>query len=170
MAINKQWLEAWRARYGDADRALADLQGKDWLEPHEASAILVWKLQRVWPEKHLRAFDRNSPETVRDLTRRAFACPDELGAILILTVLDGVGIPVASALLVAHDASRYTVADSRAWKSLVNNGHLQGITGSWKTCWLPYLAACRKISGDAGIALRNVDRALWAADGSTTLP
>jgi hypothetical protein len=99
----------------------------------------------VWPAKHLREFARNSAAEVMDITHRAFSCGDDLGAALILTALDGVAMPAATALLMAHDPDHYTIADQRAWKSLTSKGEIDNSKLSWRKRWIPYLEVCRRV-------------------------
>jgi hypothetical protein len=64
----------------------------------------------------MRAFPE---QQVVALSRRAFSCSDELGALVILTLIPGASAAGASAILTAHDPTRYTVMDVRALQSLI---------------------------------------------------
>jgi hypothetical protein len=61
---------------------------------------------------------RNRPFAVRDVTRSAFSCTSELDKIQTLVALHGVGIPMASAILMLTDPRRYAVIDIRVWQLL----------------------------------------------------
>jgi hypothetical protein len=128
------------------------------------------EFQRVWKAKHLREFAKNTDYEVKDVTARAFACVDDLAAVMTLTALVGVSVPAGSALLVAHDPDRFTIADTRAWASLTGHNYLVEFADApWPRCWLAYLQTCRGIRPER-MSLRDVDRALWAANGALGLP
>lgn len=80
----------------------------------------------------------------------------EAMAVAVLTALHGVGIPMASAILMAINPERYTVLDFRALGSL-------GIT-NWPDTfafYVAYLEVCRELAAKHGRSLRTLDRALW---------
>jgi hypothetical protein len=166
------WIDAWADRYDHAyDAPLEALAGLAELSPGHLDQLMQWKLRGLWSKKHIRELGREPEGRVIELTRRAFACNDDLGALLILADLRGVGAAVASAILTAHDQIRYTVMDRRAIKSLRSLGELPHV-GSTATSrmWLPYLTACRQLSDRIHRPLRTIDRALYEAAGSPNLP
>lgn len=56
---------------------------------------------------------------IEEFSRRAFACNDDLGALLLVRRTSaGVGPALGSALLMANDPARYSVIDVNAIKSL----------------------------------------------------
>jgi hypothetical protein len=108
------------------------------------------------------------PESqVLDLSRRAFLCADELGALMVLTLIPGAAGAGASALLTAHDPARYTVMDVRTIRSLTALKRWHEVRGTRASClwWPDYLATCRDIAARTSRSLRSVDRALWSARG-----
>lgn len=169
--MDKSYLEAWAKQYSDPDSALEGLSGKKYLTKEEAAKVIGWKLQKSWAKKHAREFDTNEGSRVKELTERAFESEDPLEAILILSRLHGVGTRTASALLTAHDRERFTVIDDRAWKTIRAHNLLEDYAESdWLERWKPYLQTCRFISSETGVPLREVDKALWAANGNTEVP
>lgn len=80
----------------------------------------------------------------------------EAMAVAVLTALNGVGIPMASAILTAINPERYTVLDFRALQSL-------GVLNWTETVgyYVHYLEACRQLADMHGKPLRTLDRALW---------
>jgi len=69
---------------------------------------------------------------------------------------------MSSMVLAACRPERFTVADSRALKTLRGLGLMPpGPPGFRLGDWLPYLSACRMLAGQCGLSLRQVDRALW---------
>jgi hypothetical protein len=114
----------------------------------------------------MRAFPENQ---LRALTKRAFACDDELGALCILTLIPGLNAAGASAVLTAQNPERYTVMDVRALASLTALGRWDADTHGTKAsalAWPEYLEACRAIAKGTDHGLRIVDRALWTANGT----
>lgn len=77
-------------------------------------------------------------------------------AVGVLTALNGIGIPMASAILTAINPARYTVFDYRALESLGVENWPESIR-----FYVAYLNACRKLASVHGKSLRNLDRALW---------
>jgi hypothetical protein len=83
----------------------------------------------------------------------------------ILIRLNGVGVPVASALLMVWHPDEHTVIDKRAVKSLVENGEIDDPAPDKYPPYTHYLAVCNAISKRCGRCLRTVDRALYEAKG-----
>jgi hypothetical protein len=172
----KEWVSRWATKYPNVeeeDRRLQRYVGAPQLEPGALADLVDWKFQ-TWASRRSRTHNllaREDSLRVVELTRRAFACNDELGALLIVCQLSGVGPALGSALLMAHDPDRYTVIDVRALRSvrsleLLPPGTLEATTENW----LAYLEACRELQMATDETLRNVDRALYAADGRVDLP
>jgi hypothetical protein len=73
------------------------------------------------------------------------------------------GPAISSVILAACQPRRFTVADSRALKTLRTLGLMPpGPAGFLLDDWLPYLTACRMLARTCGLSLREVDRALGA--------
>jgi hypothetical protein len=162
------WIDCWSAEYRrDWDADLEELAGKDAFSGDDVERVYTWKYRRMWRQKKIAAMRDLAEERVVDLTRRAFSCPDELGALTILTVLPGAGAAGASAMLMARDPARYTVMDVRAIRSLTTLGLWSEQQGTRASClfWPDYLVICRELASRADRPLRAVDRALWAANG-----
>src|SRR5512135_2751627 len=79
----------------------------------ELEMVCAWKSARV-----MKQVRRNSPAFVRNITRSALSCTSEPDKIKILTTLHGVGIPMASAILMFMDPQQYPVIDIRGWQLL----------------------------------------------------
>ncbi len=173
--ITREWVEKWAATYpSPEDEPLASLAHRPSFGTDESRKVIEWKNSRQWRAKQLSAFGKNAPASVEDLTRRAFACDDELAALLLVDALDGVGPATGSAFLMAHDPERYTVMDPRARSSLEAFGILgsayPGEGPGRQRQWTTYLQACRAVALDVGTALRQLDRALFQAKGRSALP
>jgi len=100
-----------------------------------------WKSPRA--QRH---YLRNGAARIRDVSRRALAARTERQRIEHLLELDGVSVPVASAILTLLDPRRYGVLDIRAWQMLYA---VRGVDvnpagrGFTVAQWLRYLGTLR---------------------------
>jgi hypothetical protein len=118
----------------------------------EALAVVGWKSPRSRTY-----FGRNLGEDIEGLTRLALQAPDHLRH-RVLGLLDGVGDPVASALLAVACPDRFTVMDFRAIETLQAHGELK----TDQPGYVAYLDVCRRVAETAAASdLRRLDRALW---------
>jgi len=99
---------------------------------------------------------QNTDTEISDALRMAVEAKTDRASIAVLCGLNGVAVPVASAILTAIDPSRYTIIDFRALEAL-------GYTGSDRTIdfYLGYLNYCRESANQLKVSLRDFDRALW---------
>jgi hypothetical protein len=181
------WVTSWAATHNHShDDQLRPLQGKPALDAADRQLLARWKFEsnRARLRRTLNLLARNEQSLADELTWRALACNDDLGAWLIAQQILGFGPALASAMLMAHDRERFTVLDVRAFKSivlLVQTGSLTGrdvdpgllVRGARPSAagtWLAYLNACRALAIVTGCSLRDVDRALYRANGWDTLP
>jgi hypothetical protein len=74
-----------------------------------------------------------------------------------LVGLQGVGVPVASAIMTAIFPERFTIIDFRALEAL---GAKRFSTSSINR-YLEYVSFCVALSVEWGMSLRELDRALW---------
>ena len=75
--------------------------------------ICYWKSPRG-----IRRCERNSGTVVEQTTQKVFATRSEMRKIELLTSLEGVSIPTASAILTLTDPKAYGVIDIRVWQLL----------------------------------------------------
>jgi hypothetical protein len=125
--------------------------------PATLQTIVHWKSPRIVP-----LFKKNSTEEVKAALDVAVSHTTVAEAMVALIKLQGVGIPVASAILTAIYPERYTVIDFRALETL-------GYTDV--TFYIAYLDFCRDLAKQdlvpaqidlpAPTKLRALDRALW---------
>jgi hypothetical protein len=165
LKFNAEDIPALADRYGPEqdDRALAAgsrIRGGECTRKN-LSEIFEWKTRGRGRSRLL----RNSDDEISDALRLAIAAQTERAAIVVLTGLAGVDVPVASAIMTAIDPERYTVIDFRALQSL-------GIETANRSLnlYLAYLRACRRIADDNGVTLRNLDRALWQWSSEQSAP
>lgn len=99
---------------------------------------------------------RNTDAEIADALRLAVEARTERSAIAVLCGLDGVDVPVASAVMTMIKPDRFTVIDFRALEAL-------GVRTSDRSLrlYLAYLTRCQELARELGISLRDVDRALW---------
>jgi hypothetical protein len=181
------WITSWTAAHDHShDDQLGPLEGKPAWDAADRELLARWKFasNRARLRRTLNLLAGNEQSLADELTRRALACNDDLGAWLIAQQIRGFGPALASAMLMAYDRKRFTVIDVRAFKSivlLVRTGSLtgrdvdqgplvQGARFGHARTWLAYLSACRALATATGCSLRDVDRALYQANGQDTLP
>ncbi len=96
---------------------LSSAKKRGYLTKPELVKVCRWKSARAI--KHIR---RNRAETIQNVTRAAFRTRSEGKKIALLTSLHGVSVPMASALLMLTNPSRYGVIDIRVWQLLYEMG------------------------------------------------
>ena len=99
-------LHTYRARYSlEYDEMLRNLERKHCFNRKELNIVATWKFNS-WRQRLTRTqnlLERNSDRDIEHLSLRAFRCNDDLGALLLIELLDGVGKALGSAILMAHD-------------------------------------------------------------------
>jgi hypothetical protein len=125
---------------------------RGYYEKREFLQVCDWKSHRIGP-----LCQSNSRRDVEVVTRAALSSPDERVRIETLTVRRGVNWPTAFALLHFGHPQPYPVIDFRALWSL-------GITKPPPYTfefWSSYVEYCRRQANEAGVSVRDLDRALW---------
>jgi hypothetical protein len=101
---------------------------------------------------------RNTDEEIADALLLAVRAAADRSALAVLCGLNGVEVPVASAILTAINPERFTIIDFRALESL-------GITDRQAyyaiDFFIDYLRFCRGLASQCRVGLRTLDRALW---------
>lgn len=165
MTINRDFVDSWAGNYptGYDDqvfKVIGPAVAKRGFYDHaELMQVGKWKANRV--TGYLK---RNSAEDVREISRLALAAPDHLKH-RVLSLLEGVKTPMASALLTVWSPDAFTVIDVRAVDTLKANREVEG----WPR-YVEYLRICRRLAESCGTDLRTLDRALYRANGATSLP
>ena len=116
-------------------------------------AVGQWKSPRTVPK-----IAKNEEALIVEATRLALSTPHERLRIGTLTLLHGVGYPMASVILHWCHTDRYPIIDYRALWSL---GAAEPPAAYSFNYWQSYVTICRHLAGDAGIDMRTLDRALW---------
>ena len=115
-------------------------------------AIFYWKTKGRGRSR----LQKNTDEEIADALALAVAAKTDRAAVAVLVGLDGVEVPVASAVLTAIDPKRFTIVDFRALEAL--NQKKANITINF---YLAYLNECRRLAKKNKVPLRTLDRALW---------
>lgn len=154
----KSLLDPYRTQYDTAyDERLLRLGHKNYFSREDIDQVAEWKFgswaARLQRTRNLLA--DNSDRDIENLTSRAFACNDDLGALLLIRLLRGVGKALGSAILMAHDPARYTVIDVNAVRALQALGYLRDCPrptapNSPLPNWDRYLAAARDTAARPG--------------------
>lgn len=142
-------------------RELRAARARGYLTRSELEAVCRWKSPRAI--HHVRA---NSPKRVRAATTSALGTRSEPQRIESLLRLQGVSVPMASAVLTLVDPRRYGVIDIRVWQLLHARGavtrNAEGV-GLSAGNWGQFLAVIRHFARKLRVKARDVERALFDA-------
>lgn len=125
----------------------------------ELHAVCLWKSRRAQP-----LILSNTHDQVREATSLAMVMRGEREKLEALTRLRGVGIPMASAILMLLNPDRYAVIDIRVWQLLRGRGAVAGnAAGANFTVrqWTTYLRVVRRLAKEVGVSARDVERTLF---------
>ena len=127
-------------------------------EQEDLEWIVDWKSRRA-----AGYFQENEPSVLNEVIDETIRTAGPARKLETLLELKGVGVPMASAILVFMDPAAYTVLDQFAWKALEEAGHLDSELSNTPTKgeYLSYLGVCHGLANDLGVSLRTLDRGLW---------
>ena len=132
---------------------------RGYLTKPQLVAVCRWKSPRAI--KHIR---RNREKTTRRITRAAFGTRSERKKLDFLTRLNGVSVPMASAILMLTNPRRYGVIDIRVWQLLYNMGTVttnpDGVSFNFKQ-WSRFLKVIRYFAGKYNVGARDIERTLF---------
>jgi hypothetical protein len=140
-------------------RDLRDVRRRGHLTKREFLAVCRWKSPRA-----VRHYMKNSPARIRRQSAAALAARSERARFEALTALDGVGAPMASAILTLTNPRRYGVIDIRVWQLLFDLGSVRtkpGGAGFTFGDWLDYLTELRHHAKELGVSVRAVEYSLF---------
>jgi hypothetical protein len=140
-------------------RRLQAAKRRGYLTPGELEAVCHWKSARA-----IRYIRANTRHRVRAATHAALSTRREAPRLLALLQLQGVSVPMASALLTLIDPRRYGVIDIRVWQLLHAVGAVsrnQRGVGFSVHQWLQFLGVIRALSSRLGVTARDVERTLF---------
>jgi hypothetical protein len=173
LAFDRDFVRLWSDRYvagmpGTEQELLGEVgprfAARGHMTPAELCQVGHWKSSRA-----AGYLARNEPVLVADVTRVAFAAdtPDRLRH-RVLCILDGVGQPMASAILTIWNPAQHTILDRRAVEAFrelrrreaPGLSPLAGGRGSLPDYWA-YLQVFLPVARRLGVSCRDLDRALW---------
>lgn len=135
--------------------------------------ICYWKSPRSKP-----LCTKNPDEFIRAVAATALSTPSERLRIEVLTLLSGVGWPMASAILHWIHPDPYPILDVRAlwsvgWSRIDDKPSFAYDFDDWPPGvekslfvfdfehWWEYTIYCRQLRSQCGVTMRDLDRALW---------
>jgi len=132
-----------------------------YLTPNELENVCRWKSARAI--HHIKS---NSASQIQKATRRALATRSERQRLEALMSLNGVSVPMASAILTLLNPQRYGVIDIRVWQLL----HAMGVVtkkssgvGFNFNNWYQFLIIIRHFAKTLGVDARDIERSLFLA-------
>jgi hypothetical protein len=140
-------------------RRLQAAKRRGYLTKGELAAVCRWKSSRAI--QHIRA---NNYYRVRAATAAAMATSSERRRLEALRQLEGVSVPMASAILMLLYPRRYGVIDIRVWQLLYGVGAVSENrkgTGFSLANWLQFLSIVRGLSSRLRVSARAVERTLF---------
>lgn len=155
----RRWAARFDAQFDAAqDDAMADgpasrARARGWLTKSEFLAVARWKTPRSQP-----LCARNAEADVRAISAVALSTPNERLRITVLTLLEGVGWPIASAILHWTHRDPYPILDVRAlWSA-----GLDRVPPRFEfELWRRYTLWSRATASRCGVSMRTLDKALW---------
>lgn len=175
MGLTRHALEQLESKYPDEEERYEEevarleslptaFQNGEWSR-EDLEWIIEWKVG-VFTKPILKHLQKNDDEEIQARIEEAVHEPDIRSKVEALTSLNGIGVPVASAILMFIDKDRFTVIDKRAWNVLQETKYLPEELSEDPTAdeYLIYLGACWTLANEYGVSLRTLDRALWVLD------
>jgi len=114
--------------------------------------LCKWKTPRTQPR-----CKNNTDEYIKEITTLALSTSNKQLQIEILTLLEGVRFPTASAILHFTHKEDYPILDFRALWSLNCEVPKRYTFEFWDT----YTIFCRELANESNVSMRVLDRALW---------
>lgn len=140
-------------------KELGRAKQRGWLLKEELVSICYWKSARA-----IRLIESNHPQTIKKITQAAFFSKNETEKMAELIKLRGVGIPMASSILMLTNPASYGVIDIRAWEVLYKMGTVKsnpkGINFRF-TEWEEYICIIRTLSKKHKVSTRSIERILF---------
>lgn len=142
-------------------KRLRPARRRGYLTPEELEEICRWKSARA-----IRCIKSNTPQQIRAATSAALRTRSERRRLEALTGLNGVSVPMASAILMLLDPKRYGVIDIRVWQLMYKVGAVTKnprSVGFTFQNWYQFLMILRHFARKLGVGARLVERTLFRA-------
>lgn len=159
LRFDKKAIREWASRYSvDYDTEVETIiapqvKVRGYFLQDEFLYLCRWKTPRS--QKRVAS---NPADYIEAVTHSALSTPNERLRVEVLLVLNGVRWPTASVILHFCHAEPYPILDYRALWSLGLDVKSVPYTFDF---WWAYTSFCRKLAAEAGMSMREVDRALW---------
>jgi thermostable 8-oxoguanine DNA glycosylase len=133
----------------------------------EFDEILHWKLRKQY-YRQLKIRKQNTDLFVRTITQSAFAIEnvdenyETEQRLKMLIKLNGVQIPVASAILTLCYPDKYSVIDFRGWRQIY--GAVKKYSNYTTKEYINYLSIIKQMAINIGVTTQQVDMAIWQYD------
>ncbi len=128
------------------------INDRGFLTKPELQKVGLWKSPRSKPK-----IEANDQDFIKEVTKIAFSTKDERLRIEVLTLLQGVGWPTASALLHLFHTDQYPIIDYRALYSLQCNIEYHNYSFEF---WSSYTEYTRNLAKSANVDMRKLDESL----------
>lgn len=108
---------------------------------------------------------KNPAERVEKITKIVYQIDDDFAKLALLTALDGIGVPTASAVLTALEQNKHCVIDTRVWATLYNLDYFEQEKESFKEDdYLKIIKIVRKMAAQSDYSTAEIGYALFAYD------
>jgi len=138
---------------------LKDVKKRGYFNKEEFLEMGMWKSPRP-KQRYL----KNSEEEIISISKKVLATKFEKRRIELLTSLNGVSIPTASAILTLIDPKSYGVIDIRVWQVLYLYGSVKdrpdGTNFDFNN-WYNYLMKLRYYAKKFKVSVRDIERTIF---------
>lgn len=136
------------------------IKNRGYIQKEEFLEIVRWKSARA-----IRKAEANNKEVVKKITKIALETDDEEIRMMVITSLNGVSIPMVSAIFTVSYPEKYGVIDIRGWHTLYNLKIVDYKKDVFNIKdWLLYLEIIRKLSKKYEVSPRDIDKAIFMYD------
>ncbi|MDD4110583.1 MAG: hypothetical protein PHS54_03410 [Clostridia bacterium] len=146
------------------DEVSKNFYNRHFLTKEEFFVIIIWKSNR----SKTKVLDgiKSTNKTIKQISEQIFNTKDRKNKIEILQKIDGIGLPIASAILTVCFPNEFTITDYRATRTLktIKKGKNIKNPSSSIDNYLNYVDICIDEAKSKNISLRELDRFLWGYD------
>ena len=138
---------------------LSEVRKRGYFTRSELIEICRWKSPRV-----INHIYHNRAIRIQNIASAAFATRSEQQKLSLLTSLQGVGVPMASAILTLTNPRRYGVIDIRVWQLLHTMGAVHSNvngTGFSYQQWNIFLNILRTFAKKYNVGARDIERTFF---------